>query len=169
MFCQNSNACNNACIHLILACNKIGGVLGFSLFVSLIWLITIVLHMHIYIQILLTGKSTTLRNLYGAVDNICSEKSSVTMVMNKASITTVPIGKFYDSKCLEFPTKHSWLKGLLYLILRGRVWGRGLAHVNTINFWYIWILNLYVNIFYVPVVPLLTLGTATLWNNSTQN
>ena len=33
-------------------------------------------------------------SVYGAMDTICSEKTSVTMIINQASVTTVPIGKF---------------------------------------------------------------------------
>ena len=46
------------------------------------------------------GKSSTLKNImsiYGAVEAICSEKISVSTIMNQALLTTLPIGKLYSS------------------------------------------------------------------------
>ena len=46
------------------------------------------------------GKSSTLKNImskYGAVEAISSEKTSVSSIMNQASLTTEPIGKLYSS------------------------------------------------------------------------
>ena len=36
-------------------------------------------------------------SIHGAVEAICSEKTSVSSIMNQASLTTVPIGKHYSN------------------------------------------------------------------------
>ena len=36
-------------------------------------------------------------NIYGAVEVTFSEKTSVSSIMNQASLTTLPIGKLYSS------------------------------------------------------------------------